>query len=299
MSYSQIKQIAGRAGRFGLHADGSEGSVTTLEAKDIKPLRQVLEAPITPAHQAYISPEPEDLMAIAELLPRTYDLAKLFAIYEDVTQLPTTCLPSPSDKTTSSSAFVVPFAHQLAIKEAYMFNFVPVNKRDAQTVRLFTQYLHSYVKEGAVSIVELMKPDPCLAALEQVEALRPDIEAMGRSNPEEHRMLLGKIKQHLSMLESLHKSCVAYIWIHFRIPLNFPEITEATEYKTRAEEALHFCLRHLTHVKQSFKSSKAGRRQHHQENAPSSQQGRVEWVSRVQDKVKVNQIPLTAVPDDY
>jgi hypothetical protein len=56
LSDYQIKQIAGRAGRYGLHGDDDPGGfTTTLHQNDIPVLRKAMAAPTKPLSQAYIN----------------------------------------------------------------------------------------------------------------------------------------------------------------------------------------------------------------------------------------------------
>jgi ATP-dependent RNA helicase SUPV3L1/SUV3 len=74
LSISQIKQIAGRAGRYGhsLSGDKPGGFVTTLHEQDLPTLKEALEYPATPTlTNAYISSTNESFIAIASALPST------------------------------------------------------------------------------------------------------------------------------------------------------------------------------------------------------------------------------------
>lgn len=68
MTASQIKQIAGRAGRYGVHADDTVGCATTMEQKDIPVLKMAMEAPIQPITRAAYSPSQEALVKLSELI---------------------------------------------------------------------------------------------------------------------------------------------------------------------------------------------------------------------------------------
>ena len=94
MSFSQIKQIAGRAGRFGQHDAGSEGGVTTLNEQDLPLLRQILPSPLTPVPRAAIEPGYDRLAQLALLLPEETPYANLLETYENLVHLSPACMPS-------------------------------------------------------------------------------------------------------------------------------------------------------------------------------------------------------------
>lgn len=71
LSASQIKQIAGRAGRYGTNADGSAdgGAVTCLQEEDMPILRAALASPRADIHYAMTAPMPESSTELRALLP--------------------------------------------------------------------------------------------------------------------------------------------------------------------------------------------------------------------------------------
>lgn len=78
LSSSQIKQIAGRAGRFGTSETSSEsgsnaedvgGIATTLHEEDLEVLRKAMEAPMVPVARAAIQPSFEILERISVTIP--------------------------------------------------------------------------------------------------------------------------------------------------------------------------------------------------------------------------------------
>lgn len=70
LSGSQIKQIAGRAGRYGTGAPGEEagGEVTTMEEVDLPILRKALAAPLVPIERAVLGPTSDSVAALSTLM---------------------------------------------------------------------------------------------------------------------------------------------------------------------------------------------------------------------------------------
>ncbi|CEH12842.1 p-loop containing nucleoside triphosphate hydrolase protein [Ceraceosorus bombacis] len=70
LSGSQIKQIAGRAGRYGTGAPGEEagGEVTTMEEIDLPILRKALAAPLLPIERAVLGPTNDAVAALSTLM---------------------------------------------------------------------------------------------------------------------------------------------------------------------------------------------------------------------------------------
>lgn len=68
LSASQIKQIAGRAGRFGTSSDDSGGQVTTLYSNDLRALHAAMEAPVTPVTHGGLRPTSEDMSTLSRIV---------------------------------------------------------------------------------------------------------------------------------------------------------------------------------------------------------------------------------------
>lgn len=71
LSVSQIKQIAGRAGRYGTKKEGDEegGLVTCMQERDMPLLREALAAQNTEIHRAAMQPLPEGFDHLSAALP--------------------------------------------------------------------------------------------------------------------------------------------------------------------------------------------------------------------------------------
>ena len=89
LSMPQIKQIAGRAGRFGVHTsptapDDAEatatttlGVVTTLDESDMDMLREAIKAPVVQVTKAVLQPSRDAFRGVYQLLPPTTPLSKV------------------------------------------------------------------------------------------------------------------------------------------------------------------------------------------------------------------------------
>src|ERR1700731_1926050 len=96
LSDSQIRQIAGRAGRYGMHSDNPAGLVTCIYKNDLPIIRSALEAAPVPLPVAYLQFDIFTMMNVHEALPRGSSLAVTHAALCYIWQLkPVFCLTDP------------------------------------------------------------------------------------------------------------------------------------------------------------------------------------------------------------
>lgn len=272
MSISQIKQIAGRAGRYGQHdADSAGGSVTTLNPSDLPLLKDVLKAPLTPVHRAVLDANGAIVEKLSLLLPPETSHAQLLEEIATLAIVPSYCVPSDTSGSAKISITIEEFHDSLTLSEIMTFVFAPVNTRDERVVSAFRAYIEKFVDQGYVPIYEAL-PQQLLENLEMVELARkamPDADHLESREPS-HRIPISippAIVAGLPMLESLHKAIVLYIWLSFRLDLAFPEREKAGELKLRVEDALEFCLERLPGLKQKRQKFKGHSRLEREEES--------------------------------
>lgn len=310
MSFSQIKQIAGRAGRFGQHDAGSEGGVTTLNEQDLPLLRQILPSPLTPVPRAAIEPGYDRLAKLAVLLPEETPYSSLLETYENLVHLSPACMPSAVAPHIKLSELLKGFTNDLTLKEMVTFGFAPVNLRDSKVVTAFQNFVRAYVTEGEVLLEEALESGRLVPNLELVEKTSKTMH-----HPTQSETRAGAVPQAIPAaivtaipgLESLHKALVLYLWLSFRLPLNFPERTEASELKHRTEVMLDFCLERLPGLKrkrglkQSYKRENKTAEKEHLEALPQGTLEKIKWLPREKlDQLRLEQQygNLDVLPDD-
>ena len=255
MSISQIKQIAGRAGRYGQHdADSGGGAVTTLNPADLPLLKDILKAPLTPVHRAVLDANSVIVAKLSLLLPPEITHAQLLEEVAALAIVPSYCAPSDTSGSTKIATTIEEYHDSLTLSEIMLFVFAPVNTRDERVVSAFRSFIERFVDLGYVPIYEALPPQ-LLENLDMVELARkamPDADHLESREPS-HRVptsIPPAIVAGLPMLESLHKAIVLYLWLSFRMDLAFPEREKAGALKLRVEDALEFCLERLPGLKQ-------------------------------------------------
>lgn len=265
---TQIKQIAGRAGRFGLHTPKAEattsvlsedeepvpviapgGIVTTLHAHDLPLLTKLLPQPLPPISRATLDPPMEGVSALADLLPAETTYRQLLEHFAALARTPPNIVVSNTSQKNPVADLLEPFKSQLGLSEMTLFCFSPLSARNEQATSVFKMFLRTYVDTGAVDLVRALHDSGLLTVLEKVEntlreAPKPVI---GAKQPT-------VLVTSLPMLETLHKSLVLYIWLSFRLEISFPERTLASEIKERTEKALEECLERLPGLKRKRKT---------------------------------------------
>jgi ATP-dependent RNA helicase SUPV3L1/SUV3 len=287
MSFSQIKQIAGRAGRFGQHNAGSEGGVTTLNEQDLPLLRQILPSPLTPVPRAVVEPGYDRLAQLALLLPNEASYAELLETYESLVHMSPACMPAAVLPHIKLSELLKGFTKDLTLKEMVTFGYAPVNLRDNKVVTAFQNFVKAYIDEGEVLLEDALESGRLIPNLELVELTRKSMHDLSTSQLRAGvtpAPIPAAIVTAIPGLESLHKALVLYLWLSFRLPLNFPERTEATELKLRTEAMLDFCLERLPGLKKKrgIKHKRGGQSIMDDElqAMPRSDTRKLEWMPR-------------------
>lgn len=199
VSFSQIKQIAGRAGRYGTGDSDEEvgGIVTTYKAADLDILRQALEAPLKPITHAAIQGGSERLEELASLLPAIADTTKrsssrqadkedeeyarprsLRQLFRDaslLTRVDTSTYFASSleqqDKLAPVIEGCLPSRANLTLGERETFANSPTNVRDERLLALLQSMLRLYAQGKLVTFDVAEKDLDMLSTLYDVEAV--------------------------------------------------------------------------------------------------------------------------------
>ncbi|MCO5549616.1 hypothetical protein L7F22_003089 [Adiantum nelumboides] len=273
ISFSQIKQIAGRAGRYGTNAEGetNEGGIaTTLKADDLETLKIALQAPLKPITHASIAPELEHLSNLATLIPvkstegsetltaRSYsrllvDASLLFRI--DHSKFTAGSIGQQTDTMPIIEASM-PRHSPLTLTERNAFSNAPINMRDEELVTLFGNMVRLYAYGNLNSFEDVEKGSGLLDILHEVErvhrahkpeefeneALEDDNERAEKSIKSDKEAAASLDINTLISLETLHRGLTVYRWLSMRFPIAFPFYTDAADTKLRTERAIDYCL---------------------------------------------------------
>lgn len=268
LSISQIKQIAGRAGRYGTHDSNAGGLALTRHENDMPMLRAALAAPTLPLGRAALQPASGLLESLALLLPlkdearrapapRRRRARALAALYEDMTLLAHIEPRSFALANFASQQAIAPIVEQrsrnsLTHPEKEKWANAPVNLRDERLVAWFGNAVALYARGALIPF------ESCAAGLGTLETEEAVVGAMQRARqrrdeantPHEPLELFTHADDAemltidtLMLLESHHRSMSLYLWLSYRFPLAFCFQAAVEQRKARTEDAIEFCLR--------------------------------------------------------
>ncbi|GAC95881.1 hypothetical protein PHSY_003459 [Pseudozyma hubeiensis SY62] len=177
LSASQIKQIAGRAGRYGTQDKTASGKtdlgglVTTRHEHELEILRAALASPLLPITRAAIQPSSETLSQLSAMLPSVdgrSGLRTLSQLYADVALLSRIdsenyFLSDFSQQLTISPLIETASAGMLTVAERETFSNAPANTRDERVVAFLCNSVRQFSRGGLVDF------DTCAADLGMLE----------------------------------------------------------------------------------------------------------------------------------
>ena len=288
LSLTQIKQIAGRAGRYGMQRTSTDnngkfdasdpllpdetpapgGSVTTLHASDLPILKSLLPLPLPAITRAIIDIPSPTLSSLAALLPPETTFAELLEHASTLASLPDNTTLGANRHRVQLADIIEPLRDQLTMKEMETFTFAPVQYRDQRQVAIFQSIVLAFAQQGRVDLMALYDGSGLIESLDTVEdtikKLPPRNSTEGpNGSPEKgagRKVFIPQIMiTSIPSLETLHKSLVMYIWLSFRYDVSLPDRALAVEIKERVEKVLDECLARLPGMRKPDSSKRRAR----------------------------------------
>ncbi|GAA6020242.1 hypothetical protein JCM10207_004383 [Rhodosporidiobolus poonsookiae] len=271
----QIKQIAGRAGRFGVHTPNSPsapdldaplpppspssgakatadesplGEATTLDAVDLPLLREAMQQPTVQVTQASLSAPVDAFRALYALLPPSTPMSRLFALSRAITRT------KPFYRVSGTESFGAvgdKIAHvaPLTFSERYTFGCAPVNLRDARVVDALVEWAGMFARGERIEMQQWGTDKGVFAALDKVDRVVAEVERQRRASstpggapdlPRRQQAVF--TPEALQQLESHHRCLTLYLWLSYRMAPVFSDQDAARQLRARVERAIEQAL---------------------------------------------------------
>ncbi len=203
LEVSQVKQIAGRAGRYGMGVES--GVVTTLEPSDLPLLNAAMEGNLEPLRYARVGFISTTIMDIFEALPRGSTATTVRdALLYCSTLPPSMAVMDPSAKEAETMRYIDSFSQDLTFAERALMLQCPFPSMDDQCKAIMGQVLSTYRNKLSVDLRKILLDSGLLATLEQVIASKRT------------KRVLIRPKKDLASLETLHSVLTIYAWFSLR-----------------------------------------------------------------------------------
>lgn len=199
LTIPEIKQIAGRAGRYG--SKFPVGEVTCIDAEDLPLLHSSLNAPSPTLERAGLFPT-FDLMYLYSRLRQTNGLYQILEHFLENAKLSKNYFIADCEETLKVAAVIDEMP--LGLHEKYLFCISPVDMGDEISSQGLTQFAKNYATKGIVRLREIFTPGT---------------------------LQVPKTQAALKELESIHKVLDLYVWLSFRLEESFPDRGLASSQK--------------------------------------------------------------------
>lgn len=212
---SRIKQIGGRAGRFGFGGgEGRGGIVTCLNPEDMEYMKECMNTPNEEYKTAGIQPPSEIIEELSCHFP-TLPLVAILAAIKRAGRYSSHYSPCQSDD-MRLIAFMLEEYPSLSITEKLTLSAAPVQLRDIRIIKAFQFFIKS-----------LAERRPC-----------PFQVDLGH-----HHIAL----DHLSLAESYYRTLDLYLWLGSRFPNIFVDREEVMVKREECSNLVTRLLSKITH----------------------------------------------------
>lgn len=231
LSLSQIKQIGGRAGRYGLVSDTTSGVVTCLKDQDLEPIRRAFTTVINKPIKRAVIPMPfEVLHRLQQAIPQPATFVGIFDIVYNISTLNPMFTIRDSGITQIGAEYIDSICPDISLSEKHMLLGVPIPWTDNVFAEAMVRIMRLYQNRLSVSLSESLRGLGMVEVLDDVTKIKD-----AKQQPHESMDTLRK-------LEGLHKLLVCYLWLHYHAPITFEYRTEAQTLKKKTEDAIDYCL---------------------------------------------------------
>jgi len=235
LSTSQIKQIGGRAGRYGLHGDSSDGGiVTTLYPEDLPAVKAAMDSDLPPISGAVLPIHYDTYTTVQQAT--LVDRPQFTNVLETISLFSRTRHPyiHSENEHRGVGEFINTASNHLTMDDTMNWFLSPVSWRDDVAKAVATRFLEDHRMRLRVNLTKVLRQVKLLRVLETTYSA---IEAQTKvSDP----------RATLMTLETLHKSIILYMWMGQRMPIVFADLEEASELKEKTEKAMEFVLQVMT-----------------------------------------------------
>ncbi|KAI8566288.1 hypothetical protein RHMOL_Rhmol02G0028700 [Rhododendron molle] len=199
LTISEIKQIAGRAGRYG--SKFPLGEVTCLDAEDLPLLHSALESKSPVLERAGLFPTFDLLYMYSRLHPKN-GLHQILEHFLENAKLSANYFIANCEEMLKVAAVIDELP--LGLHDKFLFCISPVDMNDEISSQGITQFATNYSNKGIVRLREIFKPGT---------------------------LQVPKTPTALEELESIHKVLDLYVWLSFRLEDSFPDRELASSQK--------------------------------------------------------------------
>ncbi|KAF4615062.1 hypothetical protein D9613_003474 [Agrocybe pediades] len=235
LSTSSVKQIAGRAGRYGQHKDQVDlgGTTTTLYPGDLEALKGYLQKPYEPLPYGRVGLTAELIEEVLAVLPAGTPLAVALTAVIHVGRIPPFLRYVNYPELEKVCDFVdAEWLHMGNADKASLL-WAPLPWRDVTTMSIVKKMLAMHARQFEVDLASVIKGTDFMQTLEYVEDMKEKVE-QGTATFSTSSTLLKN-------LESFHKALVFYMWMNFRNPVVYSDYS-VIDLKKRVEILLNWSL---------------------------------------------------------
>ncbi|VDB85174.1 unnamed protein product [Peniophora sp. CBMAI 1063] len=234
LTTSQIKQIGGRAGRFGLHGgeDENVGVVTTLHKEDLPVVKAAFDAPISMLPHAQVGFTDGSLDRLMSILPEGTSMVVARDALVYCSRLPPYMEAAKLGmKARAKLVDADNIVSGLAMRDRKGALELPYPNHDDDTAAVLLELLREFAEKGPVEITRASKAGGLLEALNEARRAQQEHRAVNRPS------------ETLTRLETLHKVLVAYAWAYWKWPTSFYAHNTVLQLLRSGEAGMDYILR--------------------------------------------------------
>ncbi|WP_088283990.1 helicase-related protein [Ideonella sp. A 288] len=208
LSVSEVHQIAGRAGRFGIHEEGFVGVLREAEASAARTLKDLLpRSPRAPRDfKAPVAPNPWHVETIADRLGKR-KLREVLEVFRDQLALDNAHFAvADLDAMIELAGALDEQAAALPLRERFIYSQAPVDSRTPAQVTQFLDWAHSHARTGKAGTPWF---------LDSVD---------GHSR--------------LDRMEQALRSCTLWLWLDLRFPGIYGEVPEVLAMRAQLNDGI-------------------------------------------------------------